>query len=488
MGKAAHLDPSEILDSSLAGARVIRGSALRATSFAAGVALSIGSAALMTRHLGAADYGRYVIVISLVSVVAGFTDVGMANVAARELAASERDERDRLLANLLGIRMAIAVVGVLAATVFAVIAGYDQTMVIGTIFAGIGVFLTMIQHTYAIPMGVALRWGWVSAIDLFRQTLTVLAVVLLVLAGAGLLPFLAVTIPVSLLALVVAIPSVQRVAPLFPSFELSQWSWILRLTGVYAAAAAVGTIYVFAAVIATSLVGSAQEAGYLGAAFRVYIVLVAVPLLLVSTAFPVVARAAHVDRARLDYALRKVFEIAVIFGAWMALATVLGASFAIAVVAGKDFEPSVGVLQIQGLALVPSFLATAAGFALVALRQSVGLLVANAVGLSAVIVLSLALVPLLGARGAGVAMLVGDTSLALLYAFSLARVRALAFELAVVVRVAIATAAAALLALTPLSGLVLVVAATAVYFVVLFLLRGIPPEITDALVRRTSGA
>jgi O-antigen/teichoic acid export membrane protein len=251
MGKAAHLDPSEILDSSLAGARVIRGSALRATSFAAGVALSIGSAALMTRHLGAADYGRYVIVISLVSVVAGFTDVGMANVAARELAASERDERDRLLANLLGIRMAIAVVGVLAATVFAVIAGYDQTMVIGTIFAGIGVFLTMIQHTYAIPMGVALRWGWVSAIDLFRQTLTVLAVVLLVLAGAGLLPFLAVTIPVSLLALVVAIPSVQRVAPLFPSFELSQWSWILRLTGVYAAAAAVGTIYVFAAVIAT---------------------------------------------------------------------------------------------------------------------------------------------------------------------------------------------------------------------------------------------
>jgi O-antigen/teichoic acid export membrane protein len=481
-------DPMEVLDSSTAGARVIRGSVLRGASFAAGVALSIGSAALMIRHLGAGDYGRYVIVISLVAIVAGFTDVGLTNVAAREIAASERHERKRLLANLLGIRIVIAIVGVLLATGFAVLAGYGSTMVAGTILAGIGMFLAMIQHTYAIPMGVALRWGWISGIDLFRQALTVAAVVLLVFAGAGLLPFLAATIPVSLVVLAVAIPLVRGITPLLPSFELGQWSWIVRLTGIYAAASAVSTIYIFAAVIANSLVGSEQEAGYLGAAFRIYIILAAIPLLLVSTAFPVLARAAHVDRARLDYALRRVFEIAVIVGVWMALATVLGASFALAVVAGDGFGPSVGVLQIQGLALVPSFLATAAGFALISLRLNVGLLVANAVALTSTVALTLALVPWIEAKGAAVAMLAGDFTLAVLYGITLARAGALSFELAVVPRVAVAAGLAALLALTPLPDVALVAGATVVYFAVLFLLRGVPPEITDALMRRTAGA
>jgi O-antigen/teichoic acid export membrane protein len=481
-------DPMEILDSSAAGARVIRGSALRTASFAAGVALSIGSAALMIRQLGTVDYGRYVVVISLVSIVAGFTDVGMANVAAREIAASDRHERNRLLANLLGIRMAIATAGVVAALVFAVFAGYDSTMLVGTFLAGIGMFLTMIQHTYAIPMGVALRWGWISAIDFLRQALTVAIVVLLVLAGAGLLPFLAATIPVSLLVLAVAIPSVRGIAPLLPSFDRRQWSSIARLTGIYAAAAAVGTIYIYAAVIATSLVGSDQDAGYVGAAFRIYIVLASIPLLLVSTAFPVLARAAHVDRERLEYALGRVFQVAVIVGTWMALATVLGASFAIAVVAGEGFEPSVGVLQIQGLALVPSFLATAAAFALVSLRLNVGLLVANAVALSSTVVLTLVLVPLIDAKGAAVAMLTGDCVLVILLGITLARADALFFDLGVVPRVAVAAGLAALLALAPVPDLVAVVAATVVYFGVLALLRGIPPEIRDVLMRRTARA
>jgi O-antigen/teichoic acid export membrane protein len=478
----------EVLDSSTAGARVIRGSVLRAASYAGGVALSIGTAALMIRHLGAGDYGKYVIVMSLIAIVSGFTDIGMANVAAREIAASGREERNRLLANLLGIRIAIAFVGILVATAFAFVAGYDSTMVLGTVLAGIGMFFTLIQHTYAIPMGVALRWGWISGIEFFRQALMLVAAALLVVAGAGLLPFLAVTIPVGLLVLAVAIPSVRGVTPLLPAAERRQWSWILRLTGLYAAAAAVGTIYIFAAVIANSLVASDEEAGYLAAAFRIYVVLAAIPLLLVSTAFPVLARAAHIDRARLDYALRRVFEIAVIVGVWMALATVLGASFAIAVVAGDGFGPSVGVLQIQALALVPSFLATAAGFALISLRLNVGLLVANAVALTLTVVLTLALVPVIDAKGAAVGMLVGDTVLAVLYGIWLARAGALVFDLAVLPRVAAATIVAALLALAPIPGAPLVASATVVYFAVLFLLRGVPPEIIDALLRRPAGA
>ena len=156
-------------------------------------------------------------------------------------------------------------------------------------------------------------------------------------------------------------------------------------------------------------------------------------------------------------------------------------------VAGDGFEPSVGVLQIQALALVPSFLAVVGGFALISLRLNVGLLVANAVALTSTIVLTVALVPWIEAKGAALAMVAGDCLLALLYGITLARAGALAFGLGVLPRVAVAAALAALLALAPLPDAPLVATATAVYFAVLFLIGGIPPEIANALLRRSGG-
>jgi O-antigen/teichoic acid export membrane protein len=477
-------DPLGALDSPTAGGKVIRGGVLRLSTYLAGVGIGIVSAALMTRHLGVQDFGRYVIVTSLIAIVAGLGEAGVPNIAAREFATRGREDRDRLIANVLGIRLAIAVVGVAVATGFAVLAGYDSTMVVGTILAGIGLLIATVQQTYAIPIGVSLRFGSLSALDLVRQAVFVSIVVVLVLVGAGLLPFLAATIPASIVLLAVSVPLVRGLAPLLPRYERSEWLGILRLVGIYAAAAAVGTIYVSAVIVTTSLVGTAEESGYLGAGFRVFTVLIGIPLLLVSTAFPVLARAAHNDPERLQYAVQRLVDIALIVGTWMALGTVFGAEVAIAVVAGPDFEPAVPVLQIQGLALVASFLAVTGGLALVSVHRHVALLVSNFLCLLTAIVLTLALVPEFGAEGAAVATLVSEAMLALLYGIVLFGRRVVHYDLDLVPRIAIAAALAAALAFTPFSSLVLVVASTVVYWGVLFAVRGVPPEVVDALLRR----
>jgi O-antigen/teichoic acid export membrane protein len=482
--KLAPDDPLSILDSPTAGGRVIRGGVLRFSTYVAGVALGIASAALMTRHLGVEDFGRYVIVTSLITIVAGLTEAGVSNIAAREFATRDRSERDRLIANVLGIRVSVALLGVLGATGFAVVAGYDRTMVIGTVLAGIGLVIATIQQTYSIPIGVALRFGWLSTLDLLRQAAFVAVVIVLLLADAGLLPLLAASIPASLLTLVVAMPLVRGTAPLLPRFERLQWLGIIRLLGVYAAAAAIGTIYVSAVVVTTSLVGSAEESGFLGAAFRIFTVLAGIPLLLVSTAFPVLARAAHTDRERLHYAVQRLVDIALIVGTWMALATILGATVAIDIVAGAAFEPAVPVLQIQGAALLAGFLAITGALALVSLHRHVVILVGNLAGLTAIIVLTAALVPEYGAKGAAVATLAAESGVVVFYGFVLFGSRVVHYDLELVPRIAIAGAASAALVLTPLERIPLVVAATVVYWAVLVVLRGIPSEVIDALLRR----
>ena len=49
---------------------------MRAGGYAVGTLLGLASAPLLIRHLGIDDFGRYVAVTSLVTIIAGFTEGG----------------------------------------------------------------------------------------------------------------------------------------------------------------------------------------------------------------------------------------------------------------------------------------------------------------------------------------------------------------------------------------------------------------------------
>ena len=478
-------DPAAVLDLSTAGGRVIRGSILRAGGYLAGVLLSAVSAAVMIRHLGVVDWGRYVTVISLMTIVGGIGEAGTTSIGVREYATQTGRERETLLRSLVGLRFALTAAGIVVAVVFTLAADYPSTVVAGTGLAGVGLLLTVAQQTYAVPLTATLRLGVVAALDLLRQAATVVAAVLLVVAGARLLAFLAIPIPVGVVVGAATVWLVRRQMPLRPAFDAAVWRRVLGWTLAYSAAAAVATVYVSITVVLTSLLASDTETGYYGASFRIFSVLAAIPLLLVGSAFPVVARAASNDRDRLSYVVQRLFEIAVIFGMWMTIVTVLGAQFVIDVVAGAKFDPAVPVLQIQGVALIGTFLSVTWGTTLLSLHRHTTLLVTNVVGLATSIGLTFALVPTLGAKGAAIATLVGELVLAALYMGVLFVRDRLAVSITVVPVVLAAAGAAFALALVPgLSGIALVAAATVAYFVILFAFRALPVELLEALVER----
>jgi O-antigen/teichoic acid export membrane protein len=173
-----------------------------------------------------------------------------------------------------------------------------------------------------------------------------------------------------------------------------------------------------------------------------------------------------------------------IVGAWVALSTVLGAGLAIDVVAGSEFEQAVPVLQILGFALLTTFLGVTGGLSLVSLHRHVALLIGNVVALTASVVLTAALVPEYGAKGAAVATLIADCGIVLLYGAVLFGSRTVHYDFELVPRVGLAAAFAGAVAFLPLGDLALVLAATVVYWGVLLAVRGVPPEVFDALLRR----
>jgi O-antigen/teichoic acid export membrane protein len=440
----------------------------------------------MLRHLSVADFGRYTIVLSLITIVGALTDLGLTGVGVRQSAVGDQAERERIVRNLLGIRLTTSTIGILLTCAFGVAVGYPAVLIEGTAIAGLGLLMLVTLDSYTIPLQVGLRLGWTAGLDLLRQSMQTLVVVVLVLTGASLLPFTGAQLPGAAAAALLAALLIRHRTRLRPAFDRAQWRHMARELIPYAAASAIGAVYFRVEIVVLSLVSSETQTGLFSAAFRITEVVVGIPWLVASSALPVIARAAENDRERLAYALRQMFRASLVAGVGIAVAIALGAKFALDIVAGPHYNGSVGVLRIQAATVAFTFLVTQWGFALLALKQMRALLISNALALITAIGTTVVLGNIDGARGASLALVGAEAVLALAYAVSLARISdELRVRLGTLPRVALAAAAAiAAGVLSHASSLPATIIGAVVYVVALGLTGGLPPELWELLPGR----
>jgi O-antigen/teichoic acid export membrane protein len=473
----------DVLDTSRAGPLALRGSALRVGGYGGGMLLALISAPLLIRHLHQAGYGQYVTALSIATISAGLTEGGVNAIALREFASRAGGDRDAAMANMLGIRVLLSAVGVVGAFVFALAAGYGRTIVIGTAVAGVGLTIQVVQTLLSVPLQGTMRLGWVAVADLLRNAVTTLLIVALVLAGAGIVPLLGVITPACLAALLLTARLVRGSMPLRPSVHFSVYAPLLRETFPFAVAIALSSVYFRVTVVVMSLQATALQTGYFSTSFRVVEILIALPTLVIGAAYPIVTRAERDDPERFAHATRRIFELSVLVGVWLALAMVLGAPFVIDVLGGHAAAPAVALLRIQGLAVMGTFVAVACGFPLLALRRYSELLLANALGLAVTLAVSLSLVPVLEAEGAAIATVAAELTLAGVLVVALMRAQPN-------LRLPLDVVPVALLAggvgvgvgyLVGVHPVVDVLVGTCVYALVLAALGRFPPEIGHAV-------
>jgi len=143
------------------------------------------------------------------------------------------------------------------------------------------------------------------------------------------------------------------------------------------------------------------------------------------------------------------------------------------------------VLRIQGITLVSTGLAVAAGYGLLTLRRYRALMILNCVALVISAGLTLALVDPLGAEGAAIATVGTETALAVGVVIVLMRLRPdlLGGLTRVPLILAVGGVAAAAGLLCGLPAIAALVVANAVFGVLVLVARLVPPELRD-VVRR----
>ena len=476
----------DILDTAEAGPSVIRGSLLRLGGYLLGTLATVASSAVVIRHLGVIDTGHFLTVTALVMIVATFSDLGLTGFAVREYATGPRSDGRRFLRNLLGIRLVLALGGLSIAVLFGLLIGYPAVMVLGTVIAGFGMVFLVVQDGCSIPLQVGLRFGWVAGLQLAIQVGVAIEAVLLALAGAGLLPFFALQLPIVIPVLVVTMVVGGHDSRLIPALETQESRRMVGRILPFSVAVVLSVLYLQIAQVMVSLLSSPTETGYFGVSFRVLASFTILPPLLVSSALPLLARAARDDSERFNYASRKLVETMVLAGCGLALALFLGAAFAVDVVGGSGFEHSVEVLRILAVALLGTFVISARGYALLSLDRLRAILVCSAIALTVVLACGVPLISAYGAKGAAIALVAAELTLGLSYEWALAHKRPeLRLDLGFVLRAAAATllagAAASVLALPSAAAAAV---GLALYVAALLAMGIIPVEVREVLLKR----
>ena len=294
-----------VLDGPEAGGIAIRGGAIRVVGFGLASLLGLVSVPLLTRHLGPASYGDFVAVGAIAFIVGGLTDAGLTNIGIREYSVRRESERRHFLAALLGLRLILTCVGVAAALALIALTGAKPVIIAGTAIMGLAVALTLLQVTYTVPLTAELRFGRITALELLRQSVTTATVVLLVAAGASLVPFFWTAALAAAVTLATTLAVIRPSSRIWPRFDRQLWRAIALEAIPYTFALAGGFLYFRLAVVLMSYLSSGAETGYYGAAFRITEVIGVLPWLAVSAAFPILARAAANDSARMQYALQQ---------------------------------------------------------------------------------------------------------------------------------------------------------------------------------------
>jgi O-antigen/teichoic acid export membrane protein len=471
-----------VLSTSAAGPAAMRGGAMRVGGYVLGALMSVLGAALLFRHLGLHDAGQYVAALTLVAIVAAFSDLGLTAVGVRELSARPPEERWSLARDLLGLRISLTVAGSVVVVVIAWFS-YSSTLAVGVALACLGLLLQATQDNFALPLVVGLRLGSVAALDLVRQILTTLLTVGLVLAGASLIPFLGMSIPVGAAVLVATAVLVRGTRSFSPTFSWTRWRKFMAAMLPYSAAVAASALYFRVSILLVSALSSGSQLGYFGTSFRIIEVLTAVPALLAGAAFPIFARAAHDDHDRLGYALGRVFEVSLIVGAWVSVSIAVGAPLAISIVGGPTFAPAVPVLAIQGVGLGAMFVSLVWANALLGLGSYRTILTINIFALAAVVMLVTPLVLVDGARGAAIGTALAEILAAVMQCLAVVRRRPqLRPPLRAIPRVALAIPVGLLpLLMTGIPVIVRLVISTVLFGSVLLVTKAFPVELLDLI-------
>ncbi|MCJ7570974.1 MAG: flippase [Candidatus Thermoplasmatota archaeon] len=447
--------------------------------------LSILLGIFIARNLGDIALGKYSFAYTFVVFFSIFLDLGYNTLLIREVA-RDKSKANKYVSNLLSFRAISALIVFVFIVVTINLMGYpSDTKNIVYLFA-IYIFLEAFSSIYKVTFRAFERMEYESAITILSNIIRVSLALVVIFFGYGLVAIGLVFIFSNILDLSFStIVCERRFVKSRTEFDFSFFKSTIKLALPLVMVSLFTTVFVRADTILLSIFKGDEVVGWYNAAYSLVLGLRVIPGLIVTAIVPTLSYYYIASRTSLKVVYEKYFRYLFMLG----LPTAMGASLLsdkiILLLYGSEYTNSIIALRILSWDILLIFLYTILSGILISIDKQNEMAIAAAVTALVNVIINIILIPYFSYVGAAVATISSETILFVIYFYLISKHIYLLpiHKMLVKPFVALVVMSLFIFFFNWLGLFLLVILSIFVYFVTLYLIKGISKE-DFALIRQ----
>jgi O-antigen/teichoic acid export membrane protein len=324
---------------------------------AVGLVASVVVTALLTRHLGLGAYGQLVAASTYIAVFTILGDAGLYLSTVRR-AAQAPAARPAVLGTALGLRLVMAAVLLALGCVLVLLVPADRfptwvpAVKLAVAVCAVNAYVTLQSQLLIAVFRLHLRMDLAVLGEVLARVVVLVAVGVVVATGGGLVAACVALACGTVANFVYAWVVTRRFERFRPQLDLPLARAMLSESVALTIVTLLGLVHFKVDTLMLSFMQPAADVGIYGVAYKVHEVLITFPGLFVGLLFPLYARLAGTDEARLRQVFQRSFDVLLLSSVGAALLVVALAPALAAFLGAPAAAPAMRVLS---LALVPVF-------------------------------------------------------------------------------------------------------------------------------------
>lgn len=462
-----------------------------------GTILALITAAMMLRYLGQEGFGEYTTIIGFLGIFSILADLGLYLVTTKEISRDDTDD-SHIISNAFTIKLIFSVFILVLAPVVGFFFPYSQIVKWGIVIGAASFLFILLNQVLIGIFQKHFRMERVAIAEVAGRIVWLLGVIIAVKLSLSLLWIVGFIALSNFVNFTLVYFFARKHVTINLRFDFATWKYLMKIALPLALSVVLNLVYFKLDTVMLSVMKPATDVGIYGAAYKVLESLITFAAIFAGILLPLLARYAVSDPARFARIYKKGFDVLSIFIVPLIVGTVFLAHDIMVLFGGEDFAASSVVLQILIFAVGAIFFAHLFGNTVVAINQQrkiVWIYFSSAV---ISVVLNLLLIPRFTYFGAAITTVITEAVVFAGTLWVVWRIKKLFPSLRVFGKALVASlcmgAVLYLLPVFPFSFianrtlasfftlLVPAVIAGAVYFIILYLLKGISKDIVKEVI------
>jgi O-antigen/teichoic acid export membrane protein len=452
-----------------------------------GTIFGLVTLAILTRYLGDEGYGQFTVAAAYLQFVGTLADFGL-TITTIQMLSEPNADRGRILGNLLGLRIVMAVAIFALSIVVALFLPWGSATHAAIAVGSFSFIFLAVHQIFVGLFQKSLRMEFPALSEVVGRAVLLAAIGITALAHGGLIAIMA-SMGIANLAMVsLSVIFGRKVQPFSLKLERPVIAEIIRRSWPIALSIVFNLVYLRGDIIVMKIVGRPEaEIGWYGAAYKPLDVITVIPMIFMGLILPLFVEAwGRTDHER----VRRIIQRATDAVSLLAFPTLAGgialATPLMIFISGPEFSPSGPLLALLVVAAFMVFYGALFGHLIVGIGRQRLMTWVYAADAAASLLLYFLLVPKYGATAAAWVTIFSETVIAVAGGAIILAITKIRPKLDTVGK-AIAASAMMGLAITALPNLhvlIRVCLGAALYVIIIFAIKGVRKEELREILRK----